>query len=376
MSKKIQVAVVGCGYWGPNLIRNFRSLKTCAVRLVCDRDEASRRRIEDMYPELATTSEFDDVLADSQIDAVAIATPAHTHYALAKAALLAGKHTLIEKPMATRADDCRELIEIADRVDCKLMVGHTFIYSAPVQLIKEIVDSGELGDVLYVSAQRLNLGLFQNDINVTWDLAPHDLSIVLHLLGNKPESVNCQGRAHVNPEVADVTNMSLAFPRGQFAMVQTSWLDPVKVRRITVVGSKKMILYDDTAPLEKVKIFDKRVEVPPHYATYAEFHYSYHYGDMRVPYLNQSEPLRNECQDFLEAIQQDRPPLVTGEDGLRVVEILEAAETSLNAGGQQVQLRGIHDYRADKAPLQAAVPPFNSTGNIGAIGLPGNLATH
>jgi predicted dehydrogenase len=355
MSNKVNVAVIGCGYWGPNLIRNFRSLKTCDVRMVCDRDEKMRSRIGEMYPDLTTVPEFDDVLIDDEIDAVAIATPAHTHHTLAKAALESGKHVMIEKPMATSADECRDLIEVARRVDRKLMVGHTFIYSAPVQRIKEIVDAGELGDILYVSTQRLNLGLFQTHINVAWDLAPHDLSIVLHLLGQRPSAVHCQGKAHVNPNVADVTNMSIMFPGEQFAMVQSSWLDPVKVRRITVVGSKKMVLYDDTEPLEKVKIFDKRVEVPPHYATYAEFHYSYHYGDMHVPYLKQTEPLRAECDDFLESIRQNRTPKVTGEDGLRVVEILEAAEKSLLAGGQRLDFDAAPDGNDKQMHSQGVV---------------------
>ena len=373
MPQTVNIAVFGFGYWGPNLVRNFRSHGSCAVRVVCDPDEASRRRVRDLYPEIVAVADPKVVLADAEIDAVAIATPAHTHYPLAKASLVQGKHTLIEKPMATSSAHCRELIRTAHRAQRTLMVDHTFIYSGPVRVIKEIIDSGDLGDVLHISTQRLNLGLFQNDINVTWDLAPHDLSIVLHLLGRRPLSVNCQGQAHVTPDVADVTSMSLAFPGGQFAMIQSSWIDPVKVRRIAVVGSKKMILYDDTEPQEKVKIFDKRVEASPRDATDAECRYAYHDGDRFIPRFDQSEPLRKACHDFVEAIRHDGAPKVTGEDGLGVVEILEAAEASLRAGGRRYELRQPdaavsegRDSLLHAAPTPGLSPSMFTTGS--AIG--------
>ncbi|HIQ19884.1 MAG TPA: Gfo/Idh/MocA family oxidoreductase [Planctomycetes bacterium] len=334
----IHIAVIGCGYWGPNLIRNFSALPDCTVTHVCDLDAARLARAKALYPHLRTTSRASEILDNPRIDAVAIATPVATHFELGARSLTAGKHTLIEKPLATSVEHCQQLIRLAEQQQRVLMVGHTFLYSTAVEKIKQLVDAGDLGEILYISSQRLNLGLFQTDINVTWDLAPHDLSILLHLLGCKPVSVNCQGKAHVHPQIEDVTNMSLSFPRGTFAMIQSSWLDPSKVRRMTVVGSRKMVLYDDTEPLEKVKIYDKRVEVPPHYDSYAEFHYSYHYGDMYVPHLKQVEPLKAECQDFLKAIRTGEPPRVTGQQGLAVVAILQAADHSLRHGGIPVEL--------------------------------------
>jgi predicted dehydrogenase len=218
------------------------------------------------------------------------------------------------------------------------MVGHTFIYSAPVRRIKEIVKSGDIGEIQYISSRRLNLGLFQKDINVAWDLAPHDISIILYFLGKPPISVNCQGKAHINMDIEDVTNMSLDFENGGFATIHSSWLDPNKVREMIIVGSKRMIVYDDNEPLEKIKIYDKRVEAPPHYDTFAEFQYSYHYGDMIAPYIKQVEPLKMESQHFLDCIKTGKTPESSGLDGLRVIQILEASSRSLKNGGARVEI--------------------------------------
>jgi predicted dehydrogenase len=231
-----------------------------------------------------------------------------------------------------------ELVQLAARKKLTLMVGHTFIYSAPVRRIKEIVKSGDIGEVQYISSRRLNLGLFQKDINVAWDLAPHDISIILYFLGKSPIAVNCQGKAHVHREIEDVTNMTLNFDNGGFATIHSSWLDPNKVREMTIVGSKRMIVYDDNEPLEKIKIYDKRVETPPHYDTFAEFHYSYHYGDMYAPYIKQVEPLKVECQHFLDCIRTGKRPETNGLDGLRVIQILEASSLSLRNGGGLVEI--------------------------------------
>ncbi len=334
----INIAVAGCGYWGPNLIRNFRSLSDVAVRQVCDLDTSRLARMTQLYPEVEVTTDYDELVQNPDIDAIAIATPVQQHYDFARKSLLAGKHTFIEKPMASSVIECQELIELADNRRLKLMVGHTFIYTHAVQKIKEIVDSGALGKVFYISSQRLNLGLFQKDINVAWDLAPHDLSIILFIFGGLPNSVNCQGKAHVFAGIEDVTNITLDFPNGGYATVHSSWLDPNKVRNMTIVGSKKMIVYDDTQPLEKIKIFDKRVETPPHYDTFAEFHYSYHYGDIYVPYIKQVEPLKTQCQHFIDSIVHDRQPLSGGTEGLQVVQVLEAASESLKQKGARVEL--------------------------------------
>jgi predicted dehydrogenase len=282
-------------------------------------------------------------LNDDRVQAVVVATPVSTHFALAKAALLAGKHVFVEKPLARSSAQCAELIELARERDLVLMVGHTFLYSAPVRKVKELIDRGDIGQVRYISARRLNLGLFQKDINVTWDLAPHDISIVLYLLGQMPRSVNCRGHANVTPGVEDVTNLCLNFDGACFASIQSSWLDPLKVREMTIVGDRRMILYNDVEPLEKIKIFDARVETPPHYDTFAEFHYAYHYGDMYVPYLKQEEPLKVECQHFMDCIRNGQRPLSSGEDGHQMIQVLEAASQSLTRGGAEVPVSAVEE---------------------------------
>ena len=336
--KQVNIGVVGCGYWGPNLIRNFRSISGCCVKLACDTDPKRLSYIKQLNPEIKTISDFEELVNDPEIHAICIATPVWSHFELANKSLNAGKHTFVEKPMASNAAQCQELMQLADQKDLILMTGHTFIYSTPVRRIKEIIKSGDIGKVLYISSQRMNLGLFQTDINAAWDLAPHDISIILYILEMPVISVNCQGKAHINPGIEDVTNMSLMFSNGEFATIQNSWLDPNKVRRMTFVGSRRMILYDDNEPLEKIKIYDKRVEVPPHYDTFAEFHYAYHYGDMYIPYLKQIEPLKVQCEHFLDCIRTGQEPLSSGSEGLHVVEVLEAASESLKRGGAKVEI--------------------------------------
>jgi len=336
----INFAVVGCGYWGPNLLRNLRLLPDCRVKIVCDTRKDRLAHMKSLYPDIDTTDDFDQVVNEDEIDAIVIATPVQFHYEMAQKSLASGKHTFIEKPMASSAAECAKLIKLAESKNLTIMVGHTFIYSPPVRKIKEIVNDDALGDIQYISARRLNLGLFQTDINVTWDLAPHDISIILFVLGKVPLSVNCQGKAHVNPEIEDVTTMTLNFKNNGFATIQSSWLDPNKIREMTFVGSKRMLVYDDLQPNEKLKIYDKRVETPPFYDTFAEFHYSYHYGDIYSPYLKQYEPLKMECQHFVDCIRSGARPESSGYEGLRVVQILEAASESLKEGGGKIEIAG------------------------------------
>jgi predicted dehydrogenase len=338
MNERIVVGVIGCGYWGPNLVRNFKGLPNCRVKAVCDTSEARLKHMKSLYSDVETVTDFEYLLNDAGVDAVVVATPVKHHYALAKASLLAGKHTLIEKPMASSSTECEELIEIAERNGLVLMVGHTFLYSAPVRKIAEIVQAGDIGEIRYINSRRLNLGLFQKDINVAWDLAPHDIAIILHILGEQPQTVNCQGNAHVTPGIEDVTNISLSFRHKRFATIQSSWLEPRKVRDMTIVGTRRMIVYDDLQPNEKLRIFDVRVERPPHYDTFADFHYSYHYGDSYIPHIQQEEPLKVECQHFLECIENGTKPLSSGHEGLELVRILEAASKSLKSQGGPVPL--------------------------------------
>jgi predicted dehydrogenase len=289
------------------------------------------------------------------VDAIAIATPVRFHYAMAKASLAAGKHTFIEKPMASSVAECEELVELADRNGLTLMVGHTFLYSAAIRRIKAIIDNGDIGDIRYISARRLNLGLFQKDINVTWDLAPHDVSIVNYIVGEAPVAVNCSGKAHVRAGIEDVTAMCVHFARERFATIHSSWLDPRKVRDMTIVGTKRMIAYDDVEPLEKIRIYDVRVEAPPHYDTFAEFQYAYHYGDSYIPYVKQEEPLKVECQHFLDCIRDGRTPVTGGHAGLEVVRVLEAASASLKLNGQAVPLSRKREEVAAPIPGRARV---------------------
>jgi len=339
----LNIAVVGCGYWGPNLLRNFAALSECEVMLVCDKEDARLQHMRKLHPGLEVTSNFDELIGRADIDAVAIATPTRLHYPMTKKALESGKHVLAEKPMAMSVDACEELIELAHIKNLVLMVGHTFIYSPTVRKIKEIVEHGDLGELQYISSRRLNLGLFQTDINVAWDLAPHDISIILYVLGRTPVGVNCQGKAHFAEGIEDVTNMTLTFSNGAFALIHNSWLDPNKVREMTFVGTRRMLVYNDTEPFEKIRIYDKRVEAPPHYDTFAEFQYSYHYGDMYCPYVKQTETLKVECQHFIDCIRTGARPQSGGMEGLAVVQVLEAASKSLKSGGAKVGLavRGI-----------------------------------
>ena len=338
MKKQIRVGVVGCGYWGPNLVRNLKSLPECSLEMMCDISEQRLEHLRALYPGVKGETNFDHLLNGAGLDAVVIATAVKLHYPMAKASLLAGKHTFIEKPMATSSRECEELIDMAARKGLVLMVGHTFLYSPVVRKIKEIVDAGDIGEIRYISARRLSLGLYQKDINVAWDLAPHDISIILHIMEEPPLSVNCRGVAHITPTVEDVTSMCLTFRKNRSAIIHNSWLDPRKIREMTIVGSKRMIVYDDVAQIEKIRIFDARVERPPHYDTFAEFQYAYHYGDMYVPYVKQEEPLKAECQHFLDCIEHGKEPLTSGKQGLELVRILEASSVSLKRNGAPVDL--------------------------------------
>jgi predicted dehydrogenase len=340
MKRQIAIGVLGCGYWGPLLVRNFRGLPDCRLKAVCDVNAARVKHINTLYPDVEALTDPQQFVNGCGLDAVVIATPVKDHYSFAKASLLAGKHTFIEKPMASSSEQCEELIDIAERKGLVLMVDHTFLYSAPVRKIVEIVQAGDLGDIRYINSRRLNLGLFQKDINVAWDLAPHDISIILHILGEFPTAINCQGNAHLTPQVEDVTNMSLSFPHKRFATIQSSWLEPRKIREMTIVGTRRMIVYDDLRTREKIRIYDVRVERPPHYDTFAEFQYSYHYGDSYIPHVQQEEPLKLACQHFVDCIETNSQPLTGGRQGLEMIRILEAASVSLKMNGAPVTFGG------------------------------------
>lgn len=332
------LAVVGLGYWGPNWIRNFHSLQ-CARRLVaCDLSSERLAHVKNLYPSVQVTRNFEDVLHDSEVDGVVIATPVSTHYRMAKRCLEADKAVVVEKPLATSRAEAADLVRLARLRDRVLMAGHTFEYSAPVLKLRELIAGGEIGDVLYISSVRANLGLFQHDVNVAWDLATHDISIILMLLGQMPESVACQGECHYRRDVEDVALITLHLPRNVIAFVHVSWLDPNKIRRTTIVGSRRMLVYDDTALQEKIRIYDRGVTVRPYYDNYGEFQYAYRYGDIHIPRIEEVEPIKLECEHFADCIRNNLTPATDGLNGLRVVAVLEAAQRSLRSGGAAVPL--------------------------------------
>ena len=331
------VALVGYGYWGPNLLRNYMELPGATVKWVCDSRPEALTKAAARYPTVQSTTDFDEILADPEVDAVLLATPISSHFGLAKAALLGGKHVFVEKPMTSSSADSAELVRLARAQGLTLMVGHTFVYSPPVRKVKELIDAGELGDVYFVTSSRVNLGLHQRDVSVVWDLAPHDLSILQYWLGEAPQSVSVVGRACINPSTPDVAFINLRFRSGIVAELQVAWLSPVKLRRTMIVGSKKMLLYDDTESVEKVKIFDHGVDFKDP-ETFGEYQLSYRTGDILAPKIGSVEPLHVEATHFIECCETGCRSITDGLAGLVVVASLEAAERSLHAQGREQQI--------------------------------------
>jgi predicted dehydrogenase len=331
----IKVGVIGYGYWGPNLTRNFFELAGSELVAVTDLKEDRLSQAKSRYPQIITTKEYRE-LFNGRVDAVVVSTPPATHYRIARDCLEHGLHVLVEKPMTLKSSEAEELIELARSRGLTLMVGHTFEYNSAVQALKKYMNSGELGEIHYIDAARLNLGLFQRDSNVMWDLAPHDISILLYLLGRKPISVSAQGMSCVFDGIYDVAYLNLIFPGEIPAYIHVSWLDPCKVRRITVVGSRKMAVYNDVENEQKIKIYDKGVDAPPYTnGSFGEFQCSYHTGDITIPHIHFAEPLKQECQHFIDCIVNQTEPCSSGRDGFEVVKILEAAQHSLSNGSTQ-----------------------------------------
>jgi predicted dehydrogenase len=328
----VKIGVIGAGYWGPNLIRNFHQIPNCTLQSVCDTRQERLDHIQKLYPEVKTTQHLDKFL-ESDIEAVAIATPVSTHHYLALECLKAGKHILVEKPLANNIKSAEEIVKAGESLGKTVMTGHTFLFNPAVEAVRNIISSGELGKIYYINGTRVNLGLYQPDVNVVWDLAPHDISILIHILGEEPKYASARGGKYVQPGVFDVAYLSIFFDDGIMADLRVSWLDPNKIRQITVVGSKKMLVYDDIEPVEKVKIYDKGVEFQPYTDTYEEFHLAYRYGDVTTYPLDWKEPLRLECEHFVNCIHEGNHPCSDGYLGLRVVQIIEAAQRSLENGG-------------------------------------------
>jgi predicted dehydrogenase len=341
-SRTVRVGVVGAGYWGPNLIRNFAALPNAALTMICDLDPRRLHAVGEQYPDVALTTNYQDLL-DSDVDAIAIATPVKTHYALVKQALLAGKHVLVEKPLTANVRQAAELVALAEEQGLLLMVDHTMVLSPAVRKLCELVRRGELGDIWHVSMERLALGLFRRDVNVLWDLAPHDISILLEVLGAQPVATSARGACHVQPGIQDVAYVELRFPGDVMAHVHVSWLDPGKVRRMTVIGSKKMAILDDVAE-DKLTIYDRGVDMVE---ADGREQLVYRFGEGESMALPKDEPLRRQCATFVECIARGEWSASYAEQGLNVVRILEQADRSLQNSGHQEALgwdaAGWHD---------------------------------
>jgi predicted dehydrogenase len=333
------VGVIGLGYWGPLLVRNFAQQLGTGLRFACDRDQSQLDNIGKAYPGVPLTRNYEDVLTSPDVDAVAIATPAHTHYHLAKQALLANKSVLIEKPMTTSVAEAEELVDLARKQGQVLMVDHVYVYSPAVAKVKELVDTGELGNVLYIDSVRINLGLFRKDVNVVWDLAPHDLAIIDHLIGRLPRSVATFGACHAGQGMEDVAYLNLDFGHGLIANAHVNWLSPVKIRHMIVAGDKKSVVFNDLYADEPVRIYTSGVQVREDDADERRrVLIEYRTGDVLAPYIPRTEPLQSVVRHFVECVRDGKTPVTDGKSGLRIVQLLDAAQRSIKAQGGRITL--------------------------------------
>ena len=339
LNGKVKVGIIGQGYWGPKLTRNFVDLLGVDHVSIADFKEERLQDVLEHYPEIKTTRNGDDLI-EGDADAVVIATPVHTHYPLAKKALLAGKHVFVEKPLSDSSTHAQELVTLAEEQKLSLLVGHTYVYNPAVEAIKTIIESGTLGNLFYIYSKRVNLGLLQSDINVMWDLAPHDLSILCYTMNDVPASVMAVGENYVNhvTKKAEIVFMNLKFSNNVRVSIRLSWLDPIKQRSMTIVGSKKMLVYDDIVD-DKITIYDKGVKVPPYSITLDEFRASYHTGEKEIYQYEWVEPLRAECGQFVDCIINNQTnSKSSGKEGLKIVRILETAQRSLDNGGVELKV--------------------------------------
>ncbi|OBQ41008.1 MAG: oxidoreductase [Anabaena sp. MDT14b] len=334
----IKIGVIGYGYWGPNLVRSFADLPGAEVIAVSDFQVDRLAKVQSRYPAIKLTTNSQDIFADSAIDAIAIATPVSTHYDLALAALQAGKHVLVEKPMTVSSQQAIRLIDEAQKRNLVLMVDHTFVYTGAVRKMQELVATKAIGDIYYYDSVRVNLGLFQHDVNVIWDLAVHDLSIMDYVLPSKPYAVSATGMSHISSEPENIAYLTLFFENNLIAHIHVNWLAPVKVRRTILGGSHKMVCYDDLEPSEKIKVYDKGITVNGSPENVYQMLVGYRTGDMWSPKLDMTEALQTEALHFIDCIRQGNRPITDGEAGLRVVRILEAATQSIKQQGRLIEL--------------------------------------
>jgi len=333
----MNVALIGAGYWGPNLARVFFELPGCNLHTICDKKRDRLDSLKASFPNINTTQDYKTLLGNPELEAIAVVTEAQYHYQIAKECLLAGKHVLVEKPLALNSQECEDLIDTAKAKNRILMVGHLLEYHPAVRKLKKLIDNGEIGKVYYIYSQRVNLGEIRRYENALWSFGPHDISVVLYLLGEEPESVNALGQSYLQENIQDVVFVNLHFKDKRMAQVHISWLDPHKIRKFTIVGSKKMVVFDDMESSEKIKIYDKGADSPGKYVSYGDS-ITLRIGDINIPKIDMKEPLKIECQHFLECIRENKCPLSDGADGLRVVRVLEAAEKSMENYGALMKL--------------------------------------
>ncbi|MBF0522818.1 MAG: Gfo/Idh/MocA family oxidoreductase [Candidatus Omnitrophica bacterium] len=331
----LNVGVIGYGYWGPNIVRNFMALDQTDVGMVCDLNAAVLKKVKSLYPTIEVTQDYKEVLRSAKIDIVAVVTPVSSHYELAKAALESGKHVFIEKPFTATSKQAQDLVELAEKKNLKIMVDHTFIFTGAVRKIKEMIDDGVLGDLYYYDSTRVSLGLFQKDVNVIWDLAPHDFSIIDYLISHQPESLTAQGVDHVKSGQENIAYITVHYPNNLIVHVNVNWLSPVKVRTTLIGGKKKMLVWDDLQSDEKIKIYDKGVQMDTKEGMY-QLLVDYRAGDMYSPRVDHAEALKSELAYFVECIETNETPINDGRAGLRVVKILEKADESLKQKGKLV----------------------------------------
>jgi predicted dehydrogenase len=333
---KIKLGMVGLGYWGPNLLRNFTQLDGCKVKTCCDLDEDALKRLKTQYPDIETTNDYLSLINDPEIQAIVLAVSAVKHYDLAKLAIQKNKHVFVEKPLTLKVHHAEELVQLSLQNNVKLMVGHLMEYHPAVEKLKQMIQNQELGDIYYLYSQRVNLGRIRKDENALWSLAPHDISIIMYLLESEPIDVSVRGQSYLQKDVEDVVFLNMVFPNKIMAHVQLSWLDPHKIRRTTIVGSKKMAVFDDQDQSEMIRIYDKGV-LNVDYGSFGES-LSLRFGDVTIPYIKMIEPLRLECQHFVDCIKNDKQPRSDGMDGLKVVKVLQAAQESLDKGGIPISI--------------------------------------
>lgn len=364
----IHFALVGYGAWGPNLARNVECSPHAQLRWICDRDRAKLLRAGASHPSVRKTADINDVLSDSHVDAVLIATPVSTHYRLAMAAIHAGKHVFVEKPLAESSNEARELVQASEQASLTLMTGHTFLYVPGILRIKEMLNSGEIGDVLHISSSRLGLGPFRSDANVVWDLMPHDIAILLYLLdGAEPRQISASGWGHLIPNVEDTVSAFFSYEIGTTAEIQASWIYPHKTREVTVVGSRKMIIFDDTQALHKIRVIDRRFELAQPSSNLGEFHMADRYGDTYIPLLDKTEPLFIELCEFAECIRSGCRPLSDGNLSVKVIEHLEAISSCL---ADAARLDGNSDSPVALANVADHLPVQDRVSKVGTLATP------